>query len=66
MPAGLWMVPNRATFPPGFRKSQVVFNLLRAVEEAVRNGGQAIVVEGFFTACKYIKRVIAMWWLCWG
>jgi DNA primase len=35
----------RYLFPPGFRKSQVVFNLHRAVGEAV---GCAIVVEGFF------------------
>jgi DNA primase len=35
----------RYLFPPGFRKSQVVFNLPRAVEEA---GECAIVVEGFF------------------
>ena len=35
----------RYLFPPGFRKSQVVFNLHRAVREAA---GCAIVVEGFF------------------
>jgi DNA primase len=35
----------RYRFPPGFRKSQVVFNLHRAVREAA---GCAIVVEGFF------------------
>jgi DNA primase len=35
----------RYLFPPGFRKSQVVFNLHRAVGEAA---GCAIVVEGFF------------------
>jgi DNA primase len=35
----------RYLFPPGFRKSQVVFNLHRATEEAVE---WAIVVEGFF------------------
>jgi DNA primase len=38
----------RYRFPPGFRKSAVVFNLHRAIEEAVRKGGRAIVVEGFF------------------
>ena len=35
----------RYLFPPGFRKSQVVFNLHRAVRKAARC---AIVVEGFF------------------
>jgi DNA primase len=35
----------RYLFPPGFRKSQVVFNLHRAVGKSV---GCAIVVEGFF------------------
>jgi DNA primase len=35
----------RYLFPPGFRKSQVVFNLHRAVGEAAEC---AIVVEGFF------------------
>jgi DNA primase len=35
----------RYLFPPGFRKSQVVFNLHRAVDESA---GCAIVVEGFF------------------
>ena len=35
----------RYLFPPGFRKSQVVFNLHRAVREAA---GCAVVVEGFF------------------
>ena len=35
----------RYLFPPGFRKSQVVFNLHRAVRKAA---GCAIVVEGFF------------------
>jgi len=35
----------RYLFPPGFRKSQVVFNLHRAVKEAA---GCAVVVEGFF------------------
>lgn len=35
----------RYLFPAGFRKSQVVFNLHRAVAESV---GCAIVVEGFF------------------
>jgi DNA primase len=35
----------RYLFPPGFRKSQVVFNLHRA---GAGSGGCAIVVEGFF------------------
>jgi DNA primase len=35
----------RYLFPPGFRKSQVIFNLHRAVREST---GWAIVVEGFF------------------
>src|SRR4029077_1552834 len=39
-------------FPPGFRKSQVVFNLHRAVKSAARQGGVAIVVEGFFDCLK--------------
>ncbi len=42
----------RYLFPPGFRKSQVVFNLHRAVESAARQGGVAIVVEGFFDCLK--------------
>lgn len=42
----------RYLFPPGFRKSQVVFNLHRAVEVATRQGGVAIVVEGFFDCLK--------------
>jgi DNA primase len=42
----------RYLFPPGFHKSQVVFNLHRAVECAARQGGVAIVVEGFFDCLK--------------
>ena len=42
----------RYLFPPGFRKSQVVFNLHRAVGSAARQGGVAIVVEGFFDCLK--------------
>jgi DNA primase len=42
----------RYLFPPGFRKSQVVFNLHRAAESAARQGGVAIVVEGFFDCLK--------------
>jgi 5S rRNA maturation endonuclease (ribonuclease M5) len=42
----------RYLFPPGFRKSQVVFNLHRAVKSAARQGGVAIVVEGFFDCLK--------------
>ena len=42
----------RYLFPPGFRKSQVVFNLHRALESAARLGGVAIVVEGFFDCLK--------------
>jgi DNA primase len=42
----------RYLFPPGFRKSQVVFNLHRAVESAAGQGGVAIVVEGFFDCLK--------------
>jgi DNA primase len=42
----------RYLFPPGFRKSQVVFNLHRAVKSAARRGGVAIVVEGFFDCLK--------------
>jgi DNA primase len=42
----------RYLFPPGFRKSQMVFNLHRAVESAARQGGVAIVVEGFFDCLK--------------
>jgi hypothetical protein len=42
----------RYLFPPGFRKSQVVFNLHRAVESAARQGGVVIVVEGFFDCLK--------------
>ena len=36
-------------FPAGFRKSQVLFNLDRAIQTG---GGNAIVVEGFFDALK--------------
>lgn len=42
----------RYLFPPGFRKSQVVFNLHRAGKAAARQGGVAIVVEGFFDCLK--------------
>jgi hypothetical protein len=42
----------RYLFPPGFRKSQVVFNLRRAVESAARQEGVAIEVEGFFDCLK--------------
>jgi 5S rRNA maturation endonuclease (ribonuclease M5) len=42
----------RYLFPPGFHKSQVVFNLHRAVEFAARQGSGAIVVEGFFDCLK--------------
>jgi DNA primase len=38
----------RYLFPPGFRKSQVIFNLHRAVAEAAAHAAGAIVVEGFF------------------
>jgi 5S rRNA maturation endonuclease (ribonuclease M5) len=41
----------RYLFPPGFRKSQVVFNLHR-IKSAARQGGVAIVVEGFFDCLK--------------
>ena len=42
----------RYLFPPGFRKSQVVFDFHRAVEAVARRGGVAIVVEGFFDCLK--------------
>jgi DNA primase len=42
----------RYLFPPRFRKSQVVFNLHRAVKSAARHGSMAIVVEGFFDCLK--------------
>src|SRR5215510_396902 len=42
----------RYLLPPGFRKSQVVFNLHRAIEFAGRQGGVAIVVEGLFDCLK--------------
>jgi DNA primase len=42
----------RYLFPPGFPKSQVIFNLHRAVELAARQGGVVIVVEGFFDCMK--------------
>lgn len=42
----------RYLFPPGFGKSQVVFNLHRALEPAVRQGNCVIVVEGFFDCLK--------------
>jgi len=42
----------RYLFPPGFRKSQAVFNLHRAAQYAARQRGVAIVVEGFFDCLK--------------
>jgi DNA primase len=42
----------RYLFPPGFHKSQVVFNLHRAVQSTAGQGGVAIVVEGFFDCLK--------------
>ena len=46
MPAAASMGVSRGyLFPPGFHKSQVVFNLHRAVGESARC---ALVVEGFF------------------
>lgn len=42
----------RYLFPTGFPKSQVIFNLHRAVEFAARQGGVVIVVEGFFDCMK--------------
>jgi 5S rRNA maturation endonuclease (ribonuclease M5) len=42
----------RYLFPPGFHKSQVLFNLHRSVESAARQGHRAIVVEGFFDCLK--------------
>jgi DNA primase len=42
----------RYLFPPGFHKSQVLFNLHRAVDSAARQGHRAIVVEGFFDCLK--------------
>jgi DNA primase len=38
----------RYLFPPGFPKSQVIYNLHRAVVEGAGQAGVAIVVEGFF------------------
>src|SRR5215471_15899696 len=38
----------RYLFPSGFRKSQVIFNLHRAVAEAAAKADGAIVAEGFF------------------
>lgn len=42
----------RYLFPPGFRKSQVLFNLHRAVERVAGPPPPAIVVEGFFDCLK--------------
>jgi 5S rRNA maturation endonuclease (ribonuclease M5) len=42
----------RYLFPPGFRKSRVVYNLHRALEPATGQGGLGIVVEGFFDCLK--------------
>jgi DNA primase len=52
----------RYLFPPGFHKSQVVFNLHRAAGESARC---ALVVGGFFDACAFIKLATATWWLGW-
>ena len=41
--------PPKYRFPAGFRKSQVLFNLDRAIDTAAHN---VIVVEGFFDALK--------------
>ena len=38
----------RYLFPPGFRKSQVVFNLHRAFAEAAGGRQRCVMVEGFF------------------
>ena len=42
----------RYLFPPGFRKSQVLFNLHRAVDRVAGPPQPAIVVEGFFDCLK--------------
>jgi len=38
----------RYLFPPGFRKSQVVFNLYRTCAEAAGRPAGCVIVEGFF------------------
>ena len=38
----------RYLFPPGFRKSQVVFNLHRACREVAARPAGCVIVEGFF------------------
>jgi DNA primase len=38
----------RYLFPPGFRKSQTVFNLHRTYAEAADQQGRCVIVEGFF------------------
>ena len=53
----------RYKFPPGFPKSQVLFNLHRA---AVSGEPTGIVVEGFFDCLKCIKRASVPWWHSWG
>jgi DNA primase len=54
----------RYLFPPGFRKSQVVFNLHRAIAEAAAPAGGAIVVEGFFDCLRVYqsgyRKVVAL------
>lgn len=53
----------RYLFPPGFRKSQVVFNLHRACAEAAGRQG-CVIVEGFFDCLRVFqtgyRKVIAL------
>ena len=51
----------RYLFPPGFHKSQVVFNLHRAVGESARCARW----KDSLIACAYIRLATATWWLCW-
>jgi len=53
----------RYLFPPGFHKSQVVFNLRRAVGESA---GCALVWKDSLTACAYIRLATTTWWPGWA
>jgi DNA primase len=54
----------RYLFPPGFRKSQVVFNLHRACTEAAVRPTGCVIVEGFFDCLRVhqagFRKVVAL------
>ena len=52
-------VEPRYRFPPGFRKSELLFHGHRA---RTAGSGQVIVVEAFSTACAYTRPAFRAWW----